>query len=199
MPSSISASQKENIDYISQLGQDINLTEVVQDALTDAAAFLIVKITDKIKKYQLVNTGGLSSNIKQELVGTNQVNIKMPYYYDFLNKGVKGAKSKKPASSPYSFKDSFSMSPEGRASIKSLIDNGRASVSVVKPGKEVGLERKRRSVADMKLDTLIYAIKSGGIKKRPYLDEALAENSDEVAAIISKAFAKEVILSIKPK
>lgn len=198
MPNNITASQRENIDYVSKLGQDINLTEVVQDALTDAAAFLIVKITENIKKYQLVNTGGLSSNIKQELVGTNQVNIKMPYYYDFLNKGVKGAKSKQP-NSPYSFKDSFSMSPAGRKSIKSLIDNGRAKVSVVTPGKEVGLERKRRSVADMKLDTLIYAIKSGGIKKRPFLDEALAENGDEVAAIISKAFAKEVILSIKPK
>lgn len=198
MPNSISASQKENIDYVSKLGQDINLTEVVQDALTDAAAFLIVKITEKIKKYQLVNTGGLSSNIKQELVGTNQVNIKMPYYYDFLNKGVKGAKSKQP-NSPYSFKDSFSMSPAGRKSIKSLIDNGRAKVSVIRRGSEVGLERKRRSVADIKLDTLIYAIKSGGIKKRPFLDEALAENGDKVAAIISKAFAKEVILSIKPK
>jgi len=198
MPNNITASQKENIDYVSKLAEDINLNEIVQDALTDAAAFLIVKITEKIKKYQLVNTGGLSTNIKQELVGTNQVNIKMPYYYDFLNKGVKGAKSKKP-NSPYSFKDSFSMSPAGRASIKSLIDNGRAKVSVVKQGKEVGLEKKRRSVEDMKLDTLIYRIKSGGIKKRPYLDEALAENSDEVAAIISKAFAKEVILSIKPK
>lgn len=198
MPTNITASQKENIDYVSKLAEDINLNEIVQDALTDAAAFLIVKITEKIKKYQLVNTGGLSSNIKQELVGTNQVNIKMPYYYDFLNKGVKGAKSKQP-NSPYSFKDSFGMSPAGRKSIKSLIDNGRANVSVVTPGKEVGLERKRRSVADMKLDTLIYAIKSGGIKKRPFLDEALAENGDEVAAIISKAFAKEVILSIKPK
>lgn len=199
MPQDITSSQKENIDYVSKLNEDIDINEMVQDALTDAAAFLIVKISEKIKKYQLVNTGDLSTKIKQELVGTNQVNIKMPYYYDFLNKGVKGAKSKKPASSPYSFKNSFSMSAEGRKSIKSLIDNGRAKVQVVKPGKEVGLERKRRSVADMKLDTLIYAIKSGGIKKRPYLDEALDENGDEVAAIIGKAFAKEVTLSIKKK
>ena len=159
---------------------------------------MITKIEEKITKYNLVQTGGLSKKMTQQLVGTNQVNIKMPYYYKFLNKGVKGFKSKQP-NSPYSFKDSFSMSPSGRENLRRMISEGGMKVAVVTPGKEVGLERKRRSVADMQLSTLISRIKSGGIKKRPFLDEALAENGDEVAAIISKAFAKEVILSIKPK
>lgn len=123
----------------------------------------------------------------------------MPYYYKFLNKGVKGVKSGEPADSPYFFRNAYTMSKSGRDNLRKMISQGGMKIAVVKPGKEVGLERKRRSVADMQLSTLISRIKSGGIKKRPFLDEALAENGDEVAAIISKAFAKEVILSIKPK
>jgi hypothetical protein len=91
------------------------------------------------------------------------------------------------------------MSEEGRKNIKSLIDNGKAKLRVVKPGKEVGLEKKRRSVADIQLDTLIFRIKSYGIKRRPYFDEALKESKQKIIDIVGEAYGKELTLSIKPK
>lgn len=198
MPQDITSSQKANIDYLAQLNEDVN-GEIVKDSLVKAANYFIDVLGKKVNEYKLVNTGDLLRNAKLEEVGDSEVTVSLPYYYKFINKGVRGAKSKQPADSPYKFKDSFSMSPEGRKNIKSLIDNGNASVQVVKRGKEVGLEKKRRSVADIQLDTLIYRIKSGGIKKRPYFDEALEESKQEIVAIVSKAFAQTTILSIKPK
>jgi len=198
MPSNITASQKENIDFIKQLNVAPD-GQVVQDALVTSANYFIDVLGKKVNKYKLVNTGDLLKKAKIEEMGMNQVNVKLPYYYDFINKGVRGAKSKQPASSPYSFKDSFSMSAEGRKNIKSLIDNGKAKLRVVKPGKEVGLEKKQRSVADIQLDTLIFRIKSYGIKRRPYFDEALAESRKEIASIVGKAYGKEITISIKPK
>jgi len=198
MPSNITASQKENIDFIKQLNVAPD-GQVVQDALVTSANYFIDVLKKKVEKYQLVNTGDLTTKAKVEEIGTNQVNVKLPYYYKFINKGVRGAQSEQPASSPYSFKDSFSMSAEGRKNIKSLIDNGKAKIRVVQPGKEVGLERKRRSVADIQLDTLIFRIKSYGIKRRPYFDEALEESRKEIASIVGKAYGKEITLSIKPK
>jgi hypothetical protein len=198
MSSSISASQKENIDFIKQLNEAPD-GEVVQDALVTSANYFLDVLAKKVNQYKLVNTGDLLKKAKIEEIGTNQVNVKLPYYYDFINKGVRGAKSKQPASSPYSFKDSFSMSPEGRKNIKSLIDNGKAKLRVVQPGREVGLERKRRSVADIQLDTLIFRIKSYGIKRRPYFDEALKESKQKIIDIVGEAYGKEITLSIKPK
>lgn len=198
MPQDITSSQKANIDYIAKLNEDVN-GEIVQDGLVKAANYFLDVLGKKVNEYKLVNTGDLLKNAKVAESGDSEVTVSLPYYYKFINKGVRGAKSKQPADSPYKFKDSFSMSPEGRKNIKSLIDNGNASIQVVKKGKEVGLEKKRRSVADIQLDTLIYRIKSGGIKKRPYFDEALDESKQEIVAIVSKAFAKTTILSIKPK
>lgn len=198
MPKDITSSQNANIDYIAKLNEDVN-GEIVQDGLVKAANHFLDVLGKKVNQYQLVNSGDLLKNAKLKEVGDSEVTVSLPYYYKFINKGVRGAKSKQPADSPYKFKDSFSMSPEGRKNIKSLIDNGNASIQVVKKGKEVGLEKKRRSVADIQLDTLIYRIKSGGIKKRPYFDEALEESKQEIVAIVSKAFAKTTILSIKPK
>ena len=198
MSSSISASQRENIDFIRQLNEAPD-GQIVQDALVKSAGYFLDVLAKKVNQYKLVNTGDLLKKAKIEEIGTNQVNVKLPYYYDFINKGVRGARSKQPASSPYSFKDSYTMSPEGRKNIKSLIDNGKAKLRVVQPGREVGLERKRRSVADIQLDTLIFRIKSYGIKKRPYFDEALAESRKEIASIVGKAYGKEITLSIKPK
>ena len=197
MPSNITASQKENIDFIKQLNEAPD-GQVVQDALVTSANYFLDVLGKKVNKYKLVNTGDLLKKAKIEEIGMNQVNVKLPYYYDFINKGVRGAKSKQPASSPYSFKDSFSMSAEGRKNIKSLIDNGEEKLRVVKPGKEVGLEKKQRSVADIQLDTLIFRIKSYGIKRRPYFDEALEESRKEIASIVGKAYGKEITLIIKP-
>jgi hypothetical protein len=196
--SNITASQEENIDLIRRLNVAPD-GQIVQDALVTSADYFLQVLGKKVNQYKLVNTGDLLKKAKVEEIGTNQVNVKLPYYYDFINKGVRGAKSKQPASSPYSFKDSFSMSAEGRKNIKSLIDNGKAKIRVVQPGREVGLERKRRSVADIQLDTLIFRIKSYGIKRRPYFDEALAESRKEIASIVGKAYGKEITLSIKPK
>jgi hypothetical protein len=198
MSSSISASQKENIDFIRQLNEAPD-GQVVQDALVTSAGYFLDVLAKKVNQYKLVNTGDLLKKAKIEEIGKNQVDVKLPYYYDFINKGVRGAKSKQPASSPYSFKDSFSMSEEGRKNIKSLIDNGKAKIRVVQPGKEVGLERKRRSVADIQLDTLIFRIKSYGIKRRPYFDEALKESKQKIIDIVGEAYGKEITISIKPK
>jgi hypothetical protein len=198
MSNNITGSQKENIDFIKQLNEAPD-GEVVQDALVTSANYFLDVLVKKVEKYKLVNTGDLTTKAKIEEIGKNQVDVKLPYYYDFINKGVRGAKSKQPASSPYSFKDSFSMSEEGRKNIKSLIDNGKAKLRVVKPGKEVGLEKKRRSVADIQLDTLIFRIKSYGIKRRPYFDEALKESKQKIIDIVGEAYGKEITISIKPK
>jgi hypothetical protein len=54
-------------------------------------------------------------------------------------------------------------------------------------------------VADIQLDTLIFRIKSYGIKRRPYFDEALKESKQKIIDIVGEAYGKEITISIKPK
>ena len=200
MPSSISASQKANLDYLDQLGEGLEgLEEVQGNALEKAGQIFLDILSDKIDKYKpnLVNSGNLQTKGRLQIVDDKRVDIYLPYYYDYVNKGVKGVQSQKNApNSPYSFKH-YGMSEDGRKNIKDLIRRGKAMVQIKQA--PVGREKRGKSLEDQKVDTLIYNIKKYGIKKRPYFDEAVAEAKVEISRTILQGYKGEIINILKPR
>lgn len=200
MPSSISASQKANLDYLEQLGEGLEgLEEVQGNALEKAGKIFLDILSDKIDKYKpnLVNSGNLQTKGRLQIVDDKRVDIYLPYYYDYVNKGVKGVQSQKNApNSPYSFKH-YGMSADGRKNIKDLISRGKAMVQIKQA--PVGREKRGKSLEDQKVDTLIYNIKKYGIKKRPYFDEAVAEAKVEIKNTILQGYKGEIINILKPR
>ena len=200
MPSSISASQKANLDYLDQLGEGLEgLEEVQGNTLEKAGQIFLDILSDKIDKYKpaLVSSGDLQKNGRLQIVDNKRVDIYLPYYYDYVNKGVKGVQSQNNApNSPYSFKN-YGMSADGRKNIKDLIRRGKAMVKIKQA--PVGREKRGKSLEDQKVDTLIYNIKKYGIKKRPYFDEAVAEAKVEISKTILQKYKGEIINILKPR
>lgn len=136
-----------------------------------------------------------------------RLTITMLDYYDYVNEGVRGVKSSKNAStSPYKFKH-YKMSPEGRASIKQYILDGKAKVSSTKGDKArgIGLERKgvkfakKKSLIDQQVDTLIYNIKKYGIKKTDYFTDAFEKVFANWEQDIAEGLGEDVALSLQLK
>jgi hypothetical protein len=200
MSNNITASQNANLDYLDQLGEGLEGLEKAQgNALVKAGQIFLDILSNKIDKYKpaLISSGNLQTKGRLQIVDDKRVDIYLPYYYDYVNKGVKGVQSQKNApNSPYSFKH-YGMSADGRKNIKDLIRRGKAMVQIKQA--PVGREKRGKSLEDQKVDTLIYNIKKYGIKRRPYFDEALAESRKEIASIVGKAYGKEITISIKPK
>ena len=132
-------------------------------------------------------------------------------YFDYINKGVKGAKSGQPADSPYSFKNSFP-NRKMAANIFTWLNTSRKqaradNVTYSKDGGESPTQIKRQKLKNLlttakNKKSLAYAvsskIKSKGIKQTKYFDNAVAqvfnnEFTDAVAyAVISDAAVRIV-------
>ena len=126
-------------------------------------------------------------------------------YFDYINKGVKGAKSGTPADSPYSFKNSFP-NRKMAANIFSWLNTARKKASADNVATSQ-TEKKRQGLKKIVNEAqnkrkLAYAIsasiKSKGIKQTKYFDNAVAqvfnkEFTDTIAyAVISDAAVRIV-------
>ena len=170
-------------------GSDYSKLEVsnLESELLRFAAELYELTAKNARAKQLVSTGSLldpanfKASVTEQGKGKESLEIYMVKYFDYINQGVMGFKSKKP-DSPYKFKDSFSMSPEGRASIRNWLEKNREIKLDAKKKDIVGLEGKEgngskkkitKSELDIRTDQAIAGIKSGGIKRTDYFNEAL--------------------------
>ena len=122
MPKSIKQLQAEllssgTLDKLGASSQDFTALEklpVLEQYLILAAANFIQKVKSNIEVLGISDTGALSDDISQgDLIKQPNgysislgypVNSKAAKYYDFINKGVQGVKTKSP-NSPHSFKN----------------------------------------------------------------------------------------------
>ncbi len=170
------------LDKLGASKQDFAALEtlpVLEQYLVLAAANFIQKVKDNIEVLGISDTGALSDHIAQgDLIKeSNGYSISLGYpknskaakYYDFVNKGVKGVKSKTP-NSPYSFKN-IGVSRSMLKNISSWVNrNGvqRNDVAITQR------QAKRQSLSKMvseasKKKSIAYAvavnIKKKGLKK----------------------------------
>jgi hypothetical protein len=136
-----------------------------------------------------------------ENANTVVLNISFPYYAKFVDKGVKGAiTSKNAPNSPYKFKNTFAMSPDGRKSIANWLRSGKAKVRTkdVKKYGAKGIERKFKKISDFdrSLNTLIYNIKAYGIKKRDFIEPTIKKSLEGFEKELGEAIGKTITINI---
>lgn len=202
MSTRLERAKQEASAKISGLGESTSKFEIfiAKSLLETYAKDFITLLQKNIKDRQVVASGQLESNINYEIEqGGNRMTITMLDYFDYPNEGVRGVRSSKNApNSPYKYKSLYTMSPEGRASIKQLISEGKAKVSdTYKTSRPKGLEGKRKSLIDMQTDQLIYLIKKHGIKRTRYFDDAFDTVFGTFAEDMAEALGRDVAINIK--
>lgn len=206
MPRSIGSVQQSNISAIMGMGESEQMYSTIGEEtglskiLLEWGDRFMKNLAQTAKEEKVVATGNMLSDFEFELVNNNTgLQIKLLNYYDYPNKGVRGVKSTKNApSSPYKFKSLYTMSPEGRSSLKRYIEEGRAKIATVKSsGTLVGLEQKKKPLIDIQVDTLIYNIKKYGIKATNYFDRAVQMTfNNEFYVSMAEAVGKDIIFTL---
>lgn len=205
MPISITQAQKGNMSSIAGIGEQFEDTIVFTGVAKEMKAWadkFMLNLAKTARENEVVATGKLLSD-SETIIFSDKIGfqIKLLNYYDYPNKGVRGVMSTKNApNSPYKFKSLYTMAPEGRRSLKNLIEQGKIKIRTVQ-GRErlIGLERKKKSLIDTKVDELIYNIKRYGIKQTNYFDEAVQMTFNENFYVsMSEAIGNDIIYTIKP-
>lgn len=205
MSSRLEKALQEARGKIAGLGESTTKFETfVADTLLKTYAEDFVKLLQKnIKDRKVVASGQLETKIGIIPDETGKkITITMLDYFDYPNEGVRGIDFDRNApGSPYSFKKSkgyYAMSPEGRASIKKLISEGKMKVSdTSKTKRPVGLEGKRKSLIDMQTDQLIYLIRKHGIKRTDYFNDAFDTIFGTFSEEMAQAYGKDIAINIK--
>ena len=206
MPVNITQSQKVQLDngFVGGSGS-FNFTE---DIAKDLNALLIARaefFKDEwinILNQKKVIASGNIENVDYEIVeDTNKMtlNISYAYYAKFQDEGVMGFISKSP-NSPYKFKDTYSMSKEGRDSISNWLRSSKAKVRTkdVKKYGAVRTERKFKKISEseQRLRDVIYNIKAYGIKARNFIDPVLKKTLEGFEQELGEAIGKTITINI---
>ena len=188
--------------------------KVVGNILGQIGIDLVKEIENNIKKKQVVSSGYLATNIVPEVVeesdGSISLLIKLPDYYDYPNKGVKGKGvngspyTKNAPNSPYSFKN-YGMSKEGRDNIKRSIQEGKMKVRNVRSDKAAGIGQESKgikykpklSLIDRQTNEAIYMIKRFGIKTTKYFDDAVKVALGTLQDDLREALKRDIIIQIE--
>lgn len=182
--------------------------EITAKVLAQYGAEFKLALADLINKRQLVGKGDLADKITPEVVqapGVTKLQVRVLDYYDFVNEGVRGVNSSKNApGSPYKFKN-FGMNQEGRKSIKDYIQSGLSKVRNTEGDKArgIGLERKgvsfkkKKSIIDKQVDSMIWGIKAFGIKRTNYFNDAFKEVFKDFGIVMSEAVGRDVVFTLE--
>ncbi|MFN9116260.1 MAG: hypothetical protein ACK5XN_39965 [Bacteroidota bacterium] len=204
MPISIARAQQEALSELGgmseAIGQPVKLAVAAKALLQYGQEFEIV-LGKIVNERQVVDSGDLTSKLSYQLVGNNTLQVVLPDYYDYPNKGVKGVKfSRNAPNSPYQFKH-YRMSDEGRAKIRASIARGKMKLRIVRNDKALGIgtERKRLSAAESTENTLIYMIKKYGIKATKYFDDAVKDVFKDFDIVMGEAIGADLVLNLERK
>ena len=154
MPITFAQSQSKLLqtDWLDFNADEEAMYIVIEDTLSQYGELFLKNLEKYANERQVVATGNMISKTKVNVIegnGSQILRISLPYYFDFVNEGVKGVKSTKNApKSPYRFKTLTGMSQEGRRSLKKYIQSGKAKVRLV--DKPVGYEKKNRRLKGIK-------------------------------------------------
>jgi hypothetical protein len=208
MPVSIAQSQKINLDngFVGSIGSFDFSEDVAKELnalLIDRAEIFKDEWLNQLNNKKIISSGNIE-NVDYEIVQTGSsatLNISFAYYAKFVDEGVKGAISSKNApNSPYKFKNTFTMSPDGRKSIANWLRSGKAKVRTkdVKKYGAKGIERKFKKISDFdrSLNTLIYNIKAYGIKKRNFIEPTIKKSLEGFEKELGEAIGKTITINI---
>jgi len=173
---------------------------VLQKILAQYASEFQLVLEENIKDRGLTASGRLRDSIEPEFDDDGMgFRIYMADYFDYPNKGVQGVDFNDNApNSPYKYRH-YKMDKDGRESIREYIQSGKAKITTVRKDKAVGigLERKGVSAIDTKVNTLIYLIKSYGIKTTNYFDDAFEKVFKDFLVISSKVVGRQVVITLQ--
>ena len=173
-----------------------NLYIIIDETLKDYGVQFLNNLEKYYNQKNLQASGKLISEA-QIIEGDRIVQIKLPYYYDFVNKGVKGVKSSNNSpNSPYKFK-SLRMNDEGRASLKRYIESGKAKISNIKPIYKSEKKNKKLSLLDRQVNYLERQIKKYGIKTTNYFDLAVEETFKNIEQVVAERIGNYITVSFK--
>lgn len=188
-----------NSGFLDDLGSDFEPTQTT-DALILAAAYLVEQAQNELSKAGHVSSGNLSDSIvandPQEINNKVSIDVEALFYYQFLNKGVRGTKG---GAGQYSFKSSYP-STEMVSAIEAWIKrSGKASTNVDKKRSASAKEVKNKTVSE--LDTayaVARAIKQKGIRATYFFDRAIALATKYTEQELGKSFSADIINAIPP-
>ncbi len=202
MPISISQAQAKALSsgFLDDIGSKEIPFNTTTNILEQIGIFFIDNIGKRANQKQVIASGKLLSETTFRIINDDTLQIIMPDYFDYPNEGVKGVKSSKNApNSPYQFKN-YGMSSEGRKSIKSYIQSGKAKVETVRKNKAkalgIGREKKHLSLIDIQTNQLIFLIKRQGIKHTGYFDMALNDTVKDIENSLGQAIANDIVISL---
>lgn len=201
MPISISAAQSKAIqsgilDKETQSGVAFG---TVTNVLEQYAVLFEENLRIVSNQVNNVASGKLLDSFEFQV--TNDGNTLLLYladYFDYTNVGVKGVRSSRNApSSPYQYKN-YGMSQEGRRSIRSYIESGKAKITTVQRQglRPSNREKKQLSLIELKTQTLIYMIKKYGIKATHYLDKTIEITFKDIGEKLGEAVAADISYTV---
>lgn len=206
MPINITESQNIQIDngFVGGAGS-FNFTEEIANeinALLIERAELFKDVwIEELNSKKVIASGNIE-NVDYEIVQTGSsatLNITFPYYAKFQDEGVMGVISKSP-NSRFKFKNTYTMSPEGRKSLSNWLSSAKAKVRTtdVKKYGAVGIEKKfkRISAFDRSLNRLIFLIKAYGIKPRNFITPTIKKSLEGFEKELGEAIGKTITINI---
>ena len=206
MPINITQSQNIQINngFVGSVGS-FNFSE---DVAKELNALLIERAEifkdvwlEQLNSKKIIASGNIE-NVDYEIVQTGSsatLNISFPYYAKFQDEGVMGWISKSPQSR-FKFKNSYTMSAEGRKSLSNWLRSSKAKVrttDVQKYGAQ-GIEKKFKRISefDRNLNRLIFNIKSYGIKPRNFIEPTIKKSLEGFEKELGEAIGKTITINI---
>lgn len=184
----------------------------IERLLVASAAQFIQEVQDNLDRMGKVSSGTLSTDIKSgELINSGgNYSISMGYpqgsdgagYYDFVNKGVKGLKSQKPANSPYSFKKYSAPPVMVKAIYGWLVRNNISARNEDQTRNLSALQTKRQSLRELDpRQGLAYAIakniKKKGLPYTGFFDKAITSvYGTKFVELVAQAIGVDVQVQI---
>lgn len=199
---------KDNL--LSKLGEDRGVKlDVLEGILAEYANAFIGEAVDNINKKGSVSKGTMASDLEFQVTRNNQsYEIAIGYpttspasgYYDFQNKGVNG--TKKPQSSPYSFKTAYPSRKMVSEIMEWLKTANVSSRNEDQQFNQSKLQAKRKSMADAQEERaygIAMAIKRKGITPTRFFDDSItATFNKDFINVLGKALAADISLKIIP-
>lgn len=206
MPVNITQSQKIQLDngFVGSVGS-FNFSEEIANELNalliERAELFKDEWINQLNSKKIIASGNIE-NVDYEIVqdaSSAILNISFPYYAKFQDEGVMGVISKSP-NSRFKFKNTYTMSPEGRKSLSNWLRSAKAKVRTtdVKKYGAKGIEKKfkRISAFDRNLNRLIFNIKAYGIQPRNFIQPTLEKSLLGFEKELGEAIGKTITINI---
>jgi hypothetical protein len=180
--------------------------KVIEDGINGVMLNSAKKFVDVwkrvVKEKKIVASGNIESNLvilpPKDVNGVVTLEIELPYYAKFQDRGVKGLKKNPAQNSPYFFK-TWGMSKEGQDSVREWLQTSKGKVSSSDAQKsQFGSETKFKKIsdADSTLRQAIAGIKAGGIKTRNFIDPIVEEAFGEIGKDVAVVYGEKVLIQI---